>query len=342
MNNTQSIKILGIDLAKSIFQLHGNDQDGHCVLSKRLTRSKLAEFLATLPRCIVAMEACGSAHHWGRKFREYGHEVKLIAPQFVKPYVKGNKNDMQDAEAIAEAASRPTMRFVGIKSVEQQEIQSIHRVRERLVRDRTALGNQIRGILQEYGIIFNEGLHHLRRELPQMLSMADSGLGVRTCALIQDLVSELLRLDERIGYYEHEIKTVSRDSELCQRLEGIPGIGPITSTALIASVGDARVFKNGREFAAFLGLVPKQRSSGGRSLLLGISKRGDGYLRKLLVHGARSVVSHNGRRLDKDRRSQWISSLEERRGMNRTAVALANKNARIAWALMVSGAQYRQ
>lgn len=337
-----SIKILGIDLAKTIFHVYGIDSHGRCVVSKRMSRGKLAEYLATLPRCIVAMEACGSAHYWGRKFREFGHEVKLISPQFVRPYVKTNKNDERDAEAIAEAASRPTMRFVSIKSVEQQEIQSVHRVRERLVRDRTALGNQIRGLLQEYGIIFNEGLHHLRRELPQLLSMEDSGLGVRTCTMIQDLLSELLRLDERIECYDQIIKTTSRDTELCRRLEGIPGIGPITSTALVASVGDARVFRNGREFAAYLGLVPKQRSSGGKSVLLGISKRGDGYLRKLLVHGARSVVSHNDRRLDKNKRSQWISSLEERRGMNRTSVALANKNARIAWALMVSGEQYRQ
>lgn len=338
----KSIKILGIDLAKTIFHVYGVDSQGSCVVSKRMSRGKLPEFLATLPRCVVAMEACGSSHYWGRRFREFGHEVKLISPQFVKPYVKTNKNDERDAEAIAEAASRPTMRFVSIKSVEQQEIQSVHRVRERLVRDRTALGNQIRGLLQEYGIIFNEGLHHLRRELPQLLSMEDSGLGVRTCTMIQDLLSELLRLDERIESYDQIIKTTSRDSELCRRLEGIPGIGPITSTALIASVGDARVFRNGREFAAYLGLVPKQRSSGGKSVLLGISKRGDGYLRKLLVHGARSVVSHNDRRLDKNKRSQWISSLEERRGMNRTSVALANKNARIAWALMVSGEQYRQ
>jgi transposase len=337
-----SIKILGIDLAKTIFHIYGIDSQGRCVVSKRMSRGKLAEYLATLPRCIVAMEACGSSHYWGRRFREFGHEVKLISPQFVKPYVKTNKNDEKDAEAIAEAASRPTMRFVSIKSVEQQEIQSVHRVRERLVRDRTALGNQIRGLLQEYGIIFKEGLHHLRRELPQLLSMEDSGLGVRTCTLIQDILSELLRLDERIECYDQIIKTTSRDTELCRRLEGIPGIGPITSTALVASVGDARVFRNGREFAAYLGLVPKQRSSGGKSVLLGISKRGDGYLRKLLVHGARSVVSHNDRRSDKNKRSRWIGSLEERRGMNRTSVALANKNARIAWALMVSGEQYRQ
>lgn len=338
----KSIKILGIDLAKTIFHVYGVDSQGRCIVSKRMSRGKLPEFLATLPRCIVAMEACGSSHYWGRRFQEFGHEVKLISPQFVKPYVKTNKNDERDAEAIAEAASRPTMRFVSIKSVEQQEIQSVHRVRERLVRDRTALGNQIRGLLQEYGIIFNEGLHHLRRELPQMLSMEDSGLGVRTCTMIQDLLSELLRLDERIESYDQIIKTTSRDSELCRRLEGIPGIGPITSTALMASVGDARVFRNGREFAAYLGLVPKQRSSGGKSVLLGISKRGDGYLRKLLVHGARAVVSNNDRRLEKDKRSQWISSLEERRGRNRTAVALANKNARTAWALMVSGEQYRR
>lgn len=342
MNNTKSIKILGIDLAKTIFHVYGVDDRGQRVISKRLKRDALPTYLATLPRCIIAMEACGSSHYWGRQCREWGHEVRLISPQFVKPYVKSNKNDERDAEAIAEAASRPNMRFVALKSVEQQEIQSVHRVRERLIHDRTALGNQIRGVLQEYGITFSEGLSHLRRGIPELLSRDDAGLGERTRRLIQDLVTYLIELDNRIGLYEHEINMVSTSSELCQRLEEIPGVGPITSTALIAGVGDARVFKNGREFAAYLGLVPRQHSSGGKTVLMGISKRGDGYLRKLLVHGARSVIQYNGRRYGKDRRSDWIDHLVERRGKNRTAVAVANKNARMVWALMVSGERYRR
>lgn len=337
-----SIKILGIDLAKTIFHIYGIDSQGRCVVSKRMSRNKLAEYLVLLPRCIVAMEACGSSHYWGRKFREFGHDVKLISPQFVKPYVKSNKNDARDAEAIAEAASRPNMRFVVLKSVEQQEIQSVHRVRERLVRDRTALGNQIRGLLQEYGIIFNEGLSHLREGLPICLSDKDVELGDRTRRILQDMLEELNRLDERVGTYEREINRISKASELCQRLEEIPGIGPITSTTLIASVGDARVFRNGREFAAYIGLVPRQHSSGGKTVLLGISKRGDGYLRKLLVHGARAVIQFNDKRAVKDRRSEWLHHLVERRGKNRAAVALANKNARTAWVVMARGERFRR
>jgi transposase len=334
----QDIYVVGIDLAKEIFQIHGNDKYGRCVGKKRLTRKKMPEFLASLPKCIVAMEACGGSSYWARKSIAAGHEVRLISPQFVKPFVKSNKNDAADAEAIAEAAVRPNMRFVAMKSADQQDLQILHRVRERMVKERTAIGNQIRGFLQEYGLVTAKGILRLRKDLPVMIANDKNELTPMTREMLLDLSGQLRVVDERVGDYDRKILQISRKSEICKRLEKIPGIGPMTSTAVMATVGDPKVFKNGRQFSAFIGLVPKQHSSGGKSVLLGISKRGDVYLRKLLIHGARAVIRYCDTR--DDARSRWVQNLVMRCGKNKAAVALANKNARTVWVLMATGHEY--
>lgn len=334
----ENIYVVGIDLAKEIFQIHGNDKYGRCVGKKRLTRKKLSEFLVNLPKCIVAMEACGGSSYWARKSLAAGHEVKLISPQFVKPFVKSNKNDAADAEAIAEAAVRPNMRFVSMKSAEQQDLQILHRVRERIVKERTAIGNQIRGFLQEYGLITAKGIIRLKLDLPGMIADEKNELTPTTREILLELLGQLRVADERVGIYDGKIKQISRESEICRRLEKIPGVGPMTSTTVLATLGDPKVFKNGRQFSAFVGLVPRQHSSGGKSVLLGISKRGDIYLRKLLIHGARAVIRFCDTR--DDPRSRWVQKLVSHCGKNKAAVALANKNARTIWALMATGHEY--
>lgn len=308
-------------------------------LHKKLSRNKLLEFLAQLPACLIGMEACSGAHYWGREIRRLGHEVRLIPPQYVKPYVKTNKNDYNDAEAICEAVSRPQMRFVSIKSIEHQDIQSVHRVREHLVKERTALVNQVRGLLSEYGLIVGQGVHTLRRALPRLLEDAENGLTALGRELFLGLYERLVDLDKRMAEHEAKISEVFATHPLCQRLAKVEGIGPLTATAMVAGVADPTAFKNGRQLAAWLGLVPRQHSSGGKTVLLGISKRGDRYLRTLLVHGARAVLYRvEGK---EDARSRWLQGLKHRRGINRACVALANKNARILWALMARGDTYR-
>lgn len=334
----KNINVLAIDLAKEKFQIHGNDRFGQCVERKRMTRKRLIEYLGKMPKCTVAMEACGGANYWARKSVLYGHEVKLISPQFVKPFVKSNKNDVADAEAIAEAAARPNMRFVSMKSEAQQDLQCLHRVRERLVKNRTALGNQMRGFLQEYGLVMAKGIARLRKDLPALLANDKNELTEAARETLLDLDMEFRGIDERVKVYDKKLEQISRNNLVCQRLEKIPGVGPMTSTTVVASVGDAKVFKNGRQFSAYVGLVPRQHSSGGKTTLFGISKRGDGYLRKLLIHGARAVIRHSERREGK--REMWIRSLVATRGKNRAAVALANKNARTIWALLATGHEY--
>ncbi len=338
-SGSKTIKTIGIDLAKSIFHLHGADGQGEVVTRKRLSRSKLAEFMAQLTPCLVAMEACGGSHYWARKFQAMGHDVRLISPQFVKPYVKSNKNDMADAEAICEAVQRPTMRFVPIKSIEQQDILSIHRAREQVVRRRTAQGNQIRGLLMEYGLVIPKGMRTLHVHLPDILADADNELTLMFRELLQGLWEELINLDNHIATYDQQIKTLSEQSAVCKRLMTIPGIGPMVATALVASVSDGKAFKNGREMAAWLGLVARQHSTGGKPRLLGISKRGDVYLRKLLIHGARAALRWADKKHDK--RSMWVTALKERRGQNIAAVALANKIVRTAWVLITRDKEYR-
>jgi transposase len=333
-----NITTVGIDLAKKIFHLVGMDTTGKIVWRKRLTRHALVPFLAQLPPVTIGMEACGGAHYWARQLCQQGHTVKLMAPQFVKPYVKSNKNDMRDAEAIAEAVTRPTMRFVPIKDIAQQDVQALHRVRERLIGARTALINEVHGFMQEYGIVLPKGVTKFRQAVVEKLESEKAKLTALSQEMFRKLMEEFVALEEQLAYYQEQLDTLAATHPECQRLMTIPGIGPITATALIAAVGDVGVFKNGRQFAAWLGLVPKQHSTGGQSHLLGISKRGDSYLRKLLIHGARATLRWV--KLQTDRRSQWIRGLLARRGWNRTAVAVANKNARIVWALLSRGGVY--
>jgi transposase len=333
-----NITTIGIDLAKSVFQVHGVDKRGKVVVQKQLRRSKVLEFFVQLPTCLIGMEACSSAHYWARKLSDQGHEVKLMAPQFVKPYVKANKTDAADAEAICEAVTRPTMRFVPIKSVEQHAVLSLHRARSGFVKSRTAQANQIRGLLGEFGIVLPQGIVHVARRLPDIIEDAENGLPVVFRELLLRLRSYLLELNRQIEALEDQIATWHKNNAESQRLASIPGVGVLTASALAASIGDARCFKNGRELAAWLGLVPRQHSSGGRPLLLGISKRGDAYLRTLLVHGARSVVRVAANKQTPT--DKWTNELSTRRHINVVSVARANKNARIAWALLAHKRDY--
>ena len=333
------VKVLGIDLAKSSFQVHGVDGEGNTVLRRKLSGEKLKRQMANMAPCLVGMEACGSAHYWARTFREYGHEVRLMAPQFVKPYVKSNKNDTVDAEAICEAVQRSSMRFVAVKETAQQDTQSLHRIRSLAVAHRTAQVNQIRGLLLEYGVKIPQGRRHVRARMPEILEDADNGLNALFRELLDGLYEELVRLDERIAEYDHKIEQLAQQDTRAQALMSIPGIGPKGATALLSAIGDAGVFGNGREMAAWLGLVPRQHSTGGKARLLGISKRGDVYLRTLLIHGARAVLRVAGKKTD--RQSLWALSVQRRRGTNIAAVALANKIVRVAWALLTKGERYR-
>jgi transposase len=329
------ITTLGIDLAKDVFQLHGTDKNGNKVFTRRLSRNKLPAFIANLHSCTIGMEACGGAHHWARTFRDMGHDVKLMAPKFVKPYVKTNKNDAADAEAIAEAVTRPTMRFVGIKEIAHQDIQSVHRYRERLIKNRTQLTNHIRGLLHEYGFTMAKGLSSIKRNLLEILSIEDHpSLTSMNRELFFDAYNELLDLNKRIDKYTDKLEQLSVKNEESKKLLSIPGIGPITATALLAAVGNPFVFNKGRQMSAYFGLVPKHKASGNKTKILGISKRGDRYIRSLLIHGARAVVKTAAKK--KDQRSLWIQDLVSRCGYNKTVVAVANKNARIAWAVMTN------
>ncbi|WP_304350425.1 IS110 family transposase [Comamonas testosteroni] len=335
---------IGIDLAKNVFQVHGVDAHGKKIFNKALKREQMATFFVNLPPALVGMEACGSAHYWARKLQTMGHTVRLMAPQFVKPYVKGNKHDAADAEAICEAVARPTMRFVPIKNVEQQAVLSMHRVRQGFVRARTAQANQIRGLLSEFGLIVPQGIAHITERVPTLIEDATNDLPGSFRILIDRLLEHFKALQAQIQQLEAQILAWHRSNPASKRLEHIPGIGPITASALIASLGDARSFKDGRQVAAWLGLVPKQHSSGGKQNLLGISKRGDTYLRTLLIQGARSVVYHADQpNLETASATcQWIRGVAQRRNKNIAAVALANKNARICWALLVGDKNYEE
>jgi transposase len=335
----QDVSVVGIDLAKRVFHVVGMNVTGQILFRKRLSRDALIPFIMQLPPVVIGMEACGGAHYWARRFREHGHTVKLMAPQFVKPYVKSHKNDTRDAEAIGEAVTRPTMRFVPVKGLAQQDIQSLHRARERLMKVRTALVNEIRGLLSEYGIVLPTSVSKFRKAFVAKLEAERSKLTELGHELFQHLFDEFSEVEKRLVYYDEKLTTMGRTHPECQRLLTIPGIGPLTATALVAAVSDAKQFHNGRQFAAWLGLVPRQHTTGGKERLMGISKRGDGYIRKLLVHGARATIRWVGSRTD--RRSQWIRQLVERRGTNRTAVAVANKNARIVWVLLSRQQDYR-
>lgn len=334
-----NITTIGLDIAKSIFHLYAINRVGRLIKKKQLKRHQLLKHLASLESCLVVMEACGGANYWAREIKALGHEVKLISPQYVKPYVKGNKNDYNDAQAIAEAAQRPSMRFVPIKSVEQQDVQNFHRQRERIKKERNALVNQIRGLLAEYGIVINKGVAAVRRELPRILEDAENGLNTLSRELFAELQDELHALEERFVQCDRRIKSLNQGNAVCQRLEGILGIGSITASATYAAAGDGKEFNNGRHYSAWLGLVPGQHSTGGKPVLLGISKRGNRYLRTLYIHGARAVLRHSASK--QDRFSLWAQQVLARRGYNKACVAVANKIARMAWVIMAKGECYR-
>lgn len=333
-----NITTVGLDLAKNVSHVVCCNQAGKVLKKKALRRQNILAYFRDLPPCLVGIEACASAHYWSREIARCGHEVKQIAPQHVKAYVRGNKTDFNDALAIAEAVVRPEMRFVRTKEQSQQDIQALHSLRKKCERDRTANCNEIRGLLYEHGIILPLGVHHVYKQLPDLFdTQVDNGLSDLFKELLAQHYQKLEALNEHLAWYTRKIKALSQD-EACQRLQSIPGIGPIIASAFYQHVGNGSEFKNGRAVSASIGLVPRQHSSGGKQNLLGISKRGDGYLRTLLIHGARSVM-----RVSKHKDSplaQWIRRLEQTRGKNKAAVALANKLARIGWAILTNGSCY--
>jgi transposase len=332
------ITTLGIDLAKDVFQLHGVDRHGKIVLQKKLGRKQLPLFLAQLPPCLIGMEACAGSHYWAWRFQGMGHTVRLMHARYVKPYVKTNKNDAQDAEAICEAVTRPHMRFVPMKTVEQQELSALLTVRSLLVRQRTALVNQIRGLFGELGIVFPKKAERVLPKLAELLDPDDPVLTPFSKETFRGLRDDLDALTARIGTLDRTVERLARTHPLARRVQAVPGIGPLSAVALIALLPEASYFDNSRHLAAWLGLVPRQHSSGGKSALGRISKRGNTMLRTLLIHGARSVLRTADRRTDA--LGVWIRKLKTTRGTNKAAVALAHKNARIVWALLSREVEY--
>lgn len=335
------IKTLGIDLAKNTFQLHGVNELGKAVLRKKVNRKELILFMVNLPRCDVYMEACATSHYWGRKFIGMGHEVKLIAAQFVKPFVRSQKNDRNDAEAIVECGLRPSMNFVAVKAIWQQDVQVIHRARRRAINARTALINQVKGLLAEYGIIVEEKATKFRAAIFDLIEDAENDLTMSMRLVIKESLKEYDFLVEQVKLFDKEIKLVAERSEDCERLLAVPGVGALGATAFIASIGDAKIFKNGRHVGSWLGLVPKQHSTGGVPRLLSITKRGDPELRALLIHGARANLLTIMKKQKTDALSRWALSLLDKKGWGKASVALANKMARIMWHLLAHKETYR-
>lgn len=333
-----TIETLGVDIAKNVFQLHGVNCNGRVVVKRRVLRDQLLEVVAQIDRCTVAVEACTGAFYWARKFEALGHEVRVVSPQYVKPFVRRQKNDGNDAEAICTAARQPHIPLVPKKTVEQQDIQALHRARQRMVNHRTAVVSQIRGLLLDRGFAFAKSITRARRVIPEILGDLDNELSDLARETIHELYDLFRDLDRRISSFDKKIDRSFRESEACQRIAKIKGIGPKTATAIVAAIGDGAEFKNGRHLAAWVGLVPRQHSSGDRKVLMGISKRGNQHLRSLLVHGARAVVRTATSQTD--RNNQWVNKLRERRGFNRATVAVANKNARIVWAVLRTGEPY--
>lgn len=330
------MQLLAIDLGKQSFHIHGISSEGE-VISKKVTRSKLEAVVQELAPAIVAMEACASAHHWGRQFEALGYSVRLIHPRFVMPFVKGSKNDAVDAEAIHEAALRPTMRFVPVKTTEQQDLQMLHRTRDRLITQRTGLINHIRGLLGEYGVVIPVGAFRFRKDIRTAIS--EASLSTLAKQSFNALIAEFEALDKRINEIDRKLVAICRTDERCKRLATLPGVGPVIATALIAAVDDGQHFSSGRALAAWIGLVPRQYTTGGKPRLGGIGKRGNQYLRRQLIHGARSVLIRISAR--SDRRAKWAQELLVRAGHNKTLVAIANKTARMAWAVLRSGESYK-
>ncbi|MCK1639634.1 IS110 family transposase [Bradyrhizobium sp. 157] len=338
MSNTNIVTI-GIDLGKNTFHVVGLDATGAITLRKKRSRNQLDQSLGNVPRCLIAMEACAGAHHLGRKLEKLGHQVRLLPAQYVKPYLKGHKNDFRDAEAIAEAAQRPTMRFVPVKSAEQLDLQALHRVRSRLVTQRTAVINQIRGFLLERGLPVRQGAAALRLALPQILSMPSESLSPQVVRLIQDLAEDWRYLDRRVALVTKEINEIAEQDAHCCRLMSAPGVGPIISSAIIAAIGTGDAFQKGRDFAAWLGLVPKQISTGDRTILGRISRRGNRYLRTLFIQGARAVLLQR-QTWARHGFGAWLEAASKRLHSNVLVVALAAKLARMAWSMLAKGRDY--
>lgn len=334
-----NVTTVGIDLAKNVFSVHGVGKEGKVRLRCAVGRADLLAMFAQMPPCLIGMEACSGAHHFARELRKLGHDARIMAPRFVAPYRKSGKNDGNDAEAICEAVGRPNMRFVAVKSIDQQALLVLHRARKAVSDQRTGLINQLRGMLCEFGVVLPRGRYNFRHKLP--VALEDRGNGIPDLArrIFREIDERIRTLDGQILAYDRELAALARQSEAASRLMAMPGIGPVTATAIVASVGDMKVFGSGREFAAWLGLVPRQYSTGGKTRLGRITKQGDVYLRTLLIHGTRAVLAALGYK--DDRLSCWIRSLVERRGYRKAAVALAAKHARMIWAMLAKGEPYR-
>jgi transposase len=330
-----NVTTCGIDLAKAVFTVHAVDGAGRVVLRKTVGRSRLMALIAQLPPCLIGMEACSGAHEWARRFGEHGHTVKLMAPKFVAPYRKSGKNDGNDAEAICEAVGRPSMRFVPVKSVEQQALLTLHRVRLGFVEERTATINRIRGLMAEFGVVLAQRAIEVRRGAAAALEQ----LPILAAQALTDLLAHVRVLDERIEEYEREIKAHARQDARARRLQQLSGVGPIGASAIVASVAEGHEFKNGRQFAAWLGLTPKQHSTGGKTRLGRITAHGDPYLRTLLIMGARAMLQTALRRTD--RLARWALALRERRGYHKACVAIAAKHARIIWAMLAKNTELK-
>jgi len=330
---------IGLDIAKSVFQVHGVDRHGKIVLRKRLTRARVLEFFANLPRCVIGLEACGGAHHWARELARLGHDARLMPPQYVKAYVKTNKHDAADAEACCEAVQRPSMRFVPVKTEAQQALLMLHRVRDQLVGQRTATINALRGHMAELGIVAAQRQAGLRQLLEALGELEDERIPPLAREVLQTLVAHLRDLADKLAELDRRLVVMSRTDPICRSLTEVPGVGPVIATALIATVPDVRAFHSGRHLAAWLGLVPGQHGTGGKERRLGLSKRGDGYLRRQLIHGARALV-----KVSPDREGKlwtWINKLRAHRPFNVVVAAVANKLARIIWAMLSHGEPYR-
>ena len=330
---------IGLDIAKSIFQVHGVDTHGKPVLQRKLRRGEVLRLFANIEPCLVGIEACHSSHYWGRELSKLGHQVRLMPTQYVKPFVLGGKNDANDAAAICAAVRRPDMRWVAIKSAEQQSVQSLHRMRARLIQERTAKSNQIRSMFSEEGFVFARSIAQLRRSVVQLISQENSRLTAILRRLAAMYLGQLDTLDRWLAELQAQLHELFVQREDCRLLASVPGIGPVVATALVGTVGDPRQFRNGRQFAAWVGLTPKQRSSGGKTTLGGITKHGDTYLRMMFVQGAQAVLRYVHRR--SDRQSLWLKQLLTRRHKNVVVVALANKLARVAWAVLAQRQAYK-
>jgi transposase len=332
------VTTVGLDVAKQVFQVHGVNTHGKVVVRKQLRRKEGVAYFTKLPACEIGMEAGSSSQYWARRLQGLGHTVKLRAPQCVRPYVKTNKNDARDAEAICEAVTRPSMRFVPIKTAEQQAILALHRARQGFVKARTAQANQLRSLLAEFGIVVPQGIHVLLRAVPAIVSDDENGLVASVRTLFTRLLGHVKELDRQVSELEQQILQWHKSNDQSRKWEKVPGIGPITASALVATIGDAKAFQHGRQLAAWLGLVPRQHSAGGKTRLHGISKRGDVYWRTLLIHGARSVLRVTARHTDPT--TTWLARVRTRRNANIAAVALANKHARVVWALLAHDRDY--